>query len=101
MSDLKFNVEVIVQGRPNSGKTTVAMVIEHALRAYGFEVEADLRFMDYENGEKVADLGTQQFEEKKERIFTQDFKSRFIPRRKITIKQRAKARSEVNIGSGT
>ena len=92
--DKPYVVEVTVEGRPNSGKTTVAMLIEKALKDYGFEVEANPRIMDFEDGTKVEDMSPEAYEKRKRHLFDDEFKKSLVPKRKIIIKQRAKRRFE-------
>lgn len=93
--EAKYVVEVVVEGPPNSGKTTVAILIEKALKDYGFTVEADLRFMEMRNGEKIQDLGVEQFESKKRHIFDDNIRNHLTSNRKVIIKQRPKPRGEL------
>lgn len=90
---LKFNVQVQVQGRPNSGKTTVAMIIEKALKAFGIEVDGDVKVMTYEDGTKIVDMSPVEYEKKLKRLEDEEFKKSFSSGRKVTLTQRAMARN--------
>jgi len=90
---LKFDVQVQVQGRPNSGKTTVAMIIERALKAFGIEVEGDVKVMTFENGETFLDMTPEHYEKRLKQLDDEEFKKRFSEGRKVTLTQRAMART--------
>lgn len=90
---LKFNVQVQVQGRPNSGKTTVAMIIERALKAFGIEVAGDVKVMTFPGGETFLDMTQENYEKRLKKLDDEEFKKSFSAGRKVTLTQRAQART--------
>jgi nucleoside-triphosphatase THEP1 len=93
----RYSVRVTVEGVPNSGKTTVAMLIEKALIDYGFNVEANLRFIETDDGNKFEDMSVESYQKKMDSLFAPTYRDSVTNKRKVTIKQR-NIRRDNNVG---
>ena len=96
----RYSVRVTVEGVPNSGKTTVAMLIVKALEEYGFNVEADLRFIELSNGTKFEDMSEETYKKKLNSLSSPTYRDSVTNKRKVRVLQRNVTRGEAdNVGS--
>lgn len=88
----KATVYIEVSGRPNTGKTTIALAIEKALKHFEFDVECDAENVTYANGEELQELSKAAVLNR--RAHLHEFIARTRPKVKVVITQRCLSRGE-------
>lgn len=77
-----------VEGVPNSGKTTVSLVIAKALEEYGFAVKGDLHFSECGDGSMFQELSDEDMKKRKEKLFHPTFRDSVTNKRTVFVRQR-------------
>lgn len=90
----RYEVSVTVEGAPNSGKTTVMLLIVKALEEYGFSVDANPSLVYIDDGSSFTDMSSKQIEDRKKKMFHPTFRDSITNRRKISVRQKQTPRSE-------